>query len=628
MVVEAEAHLASISRYLTFTEKIVMQHKVGQAHRRGASGTKTFSHSSRTSSPPKRHERKTDHVSCSTSSGPGLDPAQTAHRTPGARSIVLLIAMFMSLLDTTIVNVALQTIRENVNGAGHPAASEDVLSWIISGYALAYGIALIPAGRLGDRFGHKWVFFSGLAVFTAASLACGLAQSDSQLIMFRVIQGLAAGTFTPAVTAYIQILFQGKVRGHGFRDHGRGHRCLERARSDRRRPHHPGVRKHERMASHLRRQHPDRRRRADSRGASSCPGRRRLSEIDRVRPQRAPRKAGWTGSDSCCSPAASTAILVPLIEGQQKGWPLWTYLTLAGGVVLIVLFALYEVWYTKRGQQPARAAAPVQPSGVLGWHHPRARLLRRVHEHLLHDLAALAGGARPHRSRVRPRLGAIRDRLDHRLVAEQPPRPAAWPHRSGDRNTALVLLGLMAVWLILSNVKAADLNQLAAARAAVLRADSATDCSSHRTPSSSSRRSTPAEAGAASGVISTMQRVGSAIGIAVIGSVLFGVADLSSISGETKKKVTAEVSKKVAAYLKTQHFTSAAGGGAGAKDGGGTVRQGRRSGIGKSELAVHFTNAASAAIGVSAIFALVAFVLVFSLPRRLQQWGAAPGGGH
>src|SRR5476649_1496511 len=130
--------------------------------------------------------------------------------------IVLLIAMFMSLLDTTIVNVALQTIRENVNGAGHPAANEDVLSWIISGYALAFGLALIPAGRLGDRFGHKWVYFAGLALFTVASLACGFAQSDLQLIIFRVIQGLAGGIFIPAVAAFIQLLFPGRVRGAAF----------------------------------------------------------------------------------------------------------------------------------------------------------------------------------------------------------------------------------------------------------------------------------------------------------------------------------------------------------------------------------------------------------------------------
>src|ERR1700739_2083954 len=81
---------------------------------------------------------------------------------------VLLVGAFMALLDTTIVNVALPAIRTSLG------ASNATLSWIISGYALAFGLALIPAGRVGDRFGHKWVFIAGLGGFTFASLAWGL----------------------------------------------------------------------------------------------------------------------------------------------------------------------------------------------------------------------------------------------------------------------------------------------------------------------------------------------------------------------------------------------------------------------------------------------------------------------
>jgi len=123
---------------------------------------------------------------------------------------VLLAAMFMALLDTTIVNVALTPIRTSLD------ASNSTLSWIISGYALAFGLALIPAGRLGDRLGHKWVFFSGLALFTIASLACGFAQNDVQLIISRVVQGFAGGIFVPAVTAFIQLLFPPQLRGKAF----------------------------------------------------------------------------------------------------------------------------------------------------------------------------------------------------------------------------------------------------------------------------------------------------------------------------------------------------------------------------------------------------------------------------
>ncbi|WP_258073022.1 MFS transporter, partial [Rathayibacter rathayi] len=113
--------------------------------------------------------------------------------------IVLLAGRFIALLDTTIVNVALPTIRTTLD------ASESTLSWIISGYALAFGLALIPAGRLGDRFGHKWVVVSGVALFTVASVACGLAADDAQLVVARVVRGLAGGIVVPAVTAYIQL---------------------------------------------------------------------------------------------------------------------------------------------------------------------------------------------------------------------------------------------------------------------------------------------------------------------------------------------------------------------------------------------------------------------------------------
>ena len=126
---------------------------------------------------------------------PGGPPSGAVSRRSWQALVVLLAGMFIALLDTTIVNVALPTIRTSLD------ASESVLSWIISGYALAFGLALIPAGRIGDRIGHKWVFFTGLALFTVASLACGLAQNELQLIVARVVQGLAGGMFVPAVTA-------------------------------------------------------------------------------------------------------------------------------------------------------------------------------------------------------------------------------------------------------------------------------------------------------------------------------------------------------------------------------------------------------------------------------------------
>src|SRR4051812_31394075 len=98
----------------------------------------------------------TDSARPSTPAGPvWTAPVGISNRRAWASLAVLLVGLFMSLLDTTIVNVALPTIRDSIN------ADESTLAWIISGYALAFGLVLIPAGRIGDRIGHKWVFFTG-----------------------------------------------------------------------------------------------------------------------------------------------------------------------------------------------------------------------------------------------------------------------------------------------------------------------------------------------------------------------------------------------------------------------------------------------------------------------------------
>lgn len=121
-------------------------------------------------------------MTSTSTSNPGSD---TGSGLRGTRSrwlalAVLILGIAMGMLDTTVVNVALPTIRTSID------ASEATLSWIISGYALAYGLILIPAGRIGDRFGHKWVFVIGVVGFTAASLACGLAEDGTALVVARV----------------------------------------------------------------------------------------------------------------------------------------------------------------------------------------------------------------------------------------------------------------------------------------------------------------------------------------------------------------------------------------------------------------------------------------------------------
>ncbi|MEU5536806.1 MFS transporter [Streptomyces sp. NPDC020362] len=123
---------------------------------------------------------------------------------------VCLTAGFISLLDTSIVNVALPSME---HGLG---ASEAAQSWVVSGYALTFGLALVPAGRLGDMRGRRQAFLFGLAVFTLASAACGLAPSASWLVLFRLIQGTAAGMVAPQTSGLIQQMFQGAERAKAF----------------------------------------------------------------------------------------------------------------------------------------------------------------------------------------------------------------------------------------------------------------------------------------------------------------------------------------------------------------------------------------------------------------------------
>src|SRR5436190_1215837 len=102
------------------------------------------------------------------------------------------VGLFMIMLDNTIVNVALPTIEHSL----HLQVSE--LEWIVTGYALTFGALLLTGGKLADLFGRRLVFVVGLVIFTASSLACGLAGSATILIAARVVQGIGAALMNPS----------------------------------------------------------------------------------------------------------------------------------------------------------------------------------------------------------------------------------------------------------------------------------------------------------------------------------------------------------------------------------------------------------------------------------------------
>jgi EmrB/QacA subfamily drug resistance transporter len=123
---------------------------------------------------------------------------------------VCLVAGFMTLLDVSIVNVALPSIKSGLH------APENALQWIVSGYALALGLLLVPSGRLGDARGRRTVFMTGVTVFVLASAACGAAPSATVLVLARVVQGFGGALITPQISGFIQTLFQGEERGKAF----------------------------------------------------------------------------------------------------------------------------------------------------------------------------------------------------------------------------------------------------------------------------------------------------------------------------------------------------------------------------------------------------------------------------
>jgi EmrB/QacA subfamily drug resistance transporter len=144
---------------------------------------------------------------------PPAVPAEPDPRRWRALTICL-VGGFMVLLDVSIVNVALPAIRIGLH------ASPGDLQWVVSGYALTFGLLLVPAGRFGDVRGRRTVFVGSLALFTLASAACGAAQSSLWLVIARLAQGLAGGTLTPQITALIQELFSGRERGRAFGTYG------------------------------------------------------------------------------------------------------------------------------------------------------------------------------------------------------------------------------------------------------------------------------------------------------------------------------------------------------------------------------------------------------------------------
>src|SRR3989441_13252198 len=121
--------------------------------------------------------------------------------------VAMVFGLFMPMLDNLVVNVALPTIQRQL-GAGVSG-----LQWIIDAYTLTFASFMLTGGALGDLYGRKRFFMSGLVVFTFGSLMCGLSTSIGQLISFRAVQGLGAAMLLPGSLSIITATFSGRERG-------------------------------------------------------------------------------------------------------------------------------------------------------------------------------------------------------------------------------------------------------------------------------------------------------------------------------------------------------------------------------------------------------------------------------
>jgi EmrB/QacA subfamily drug resistance transporter len=245
---------------------------------------------------------------------------------------VVLLGAFMILLDATIVNVAVPTIQGSLH------ATYSSIEWVLSGYALAYGLLLIPAGRLGDRVGHKKTYLVGLTGFTVASVLCGTAGSPGELVAWRVVQGAMAGVMNPPILAVIQAVFPPKERGKAFGLYGAIAGVATAIG-----PLAGGLL----IAWNFQ-------------GWDWRPvflvnlpiGILGLAAAMRLMPESRGRADSLDVAGIGLVSAAMLLITVPLIEGQGAGWPLWTFACLASALPVLGLFVLWERSVARHGRTP------------------------------------------------------------------------------------------------------------------------------------------------------------------------------------------------------------------------------------------------------------------------------------
>ena len=278
-------------------------------------------------------------ISAGTTSGPAPGVAPDAARSPGGAASpwavlgVLLIGQAMALLDVSIVNVALGSVGRDLDASGA------ALQLVVAGYTVVYGMLLITGARLGAMFGVRRMFGIGTALFTLSSLACGLAPTADVLIGARLLQGAGAAMMMPQVMSVIQLYFTGPARAKALSVYaavlavgGAAGLVLGGVLVD-----------------------------ADLFGTGwrsvflvNVPfGIAILVLLPRVltAERRIPgRRLDLAGL--AVSLPAVLLLMLPLVLGQEEGWPAWAFAGLAAGVVLTAAFVVLERRVAERGGDP------------------------------------------------------------------------------------------------------------------------------------------------------------------------------------------------------------------------------------------------------------------------------------
>lgn len=259
--------------------------------------------------------------------------ARVGGRAASLALLVVLFASFMDLLDVTIVTVAAPHIAADLN------ASPEQLQWMLAAYTLALGSGLITGGRIGDDYGRRRVFLAALAAFAVASAACALAPTAGALIAVRAGQGLAGGFMVPQVFGIIRSSFEPAAMAKAFGAYGAVQGLASVAG-----PLIGGA-----LVD------------ADLWGL----GWRTIFWINipvalvalvlgwRVLPEsRAAARSRLDGVGALLAAVGVLLVLLPLVQGRDWGWPTWGCALLAAGVLVLAGFLRYESALARRGGEP------------------------------------------------------------------------------------------------------------------------------------------------------------------------------------------------------------------------------------------------------------------------------------